>query len=101
MCRLCEFFDPGVAESCREPIAEEVNDKEKSNFCEYFQATPVTQPAGASPSQSEAAAGLAALFGESAAAALSNRPEQRRAARDEAKEALDSLFGLDSDHEEE
>jgi len=26
-----------VAKHCREPTAEEVNDKERANFCGYFQ----------------------------------------------------------------
>ena len=36
VCRQCEFFDPKVSESCREPIAEPVLDKTKANFCGYF-----------------------------------------------------------------
>jgi len=35
-CRNCEYFEPGIANSCREPIAEHVNDKERANFCDYF-----------------------------------------------------------------
>ena len=35
-CRLCEFYDPAVARSCREPVAEEVKDKTRANFCDYF-----------------------------------------------------------------
>ena len=40
VCRLCEWFDPRVAKSCREPVAEEVSDKERANFCGYFQPRP-------------------------------------------------------------
>ena len=35
-CRLCEFYQTTVAKQCREPIAEEVKDKERANFCDYF-----------------------------------------------------------------
>lgn len=35
-CRNCEYYQPGIANSCREPIAERVNDKERANFCDYF-----------------------------------------------------------------
>ena len=36
VCKLCEFYDVGKAKHCREPIAEEVRDKERANFCDYF-----------------------------------------------------------------
>jgi hypothetical protein len=35
-CRLCEFFDPHIAEQCREPVADFVKEKERANFCDYF-----------------------------------------------------------------
>lgn len=35
-CRMCVFFDPDVAEQCREDDAEEVKNKEGANFCDYF-----------------------------------------------------------------
>jgi hypothetical protein len=37
VCKLCEFYDLAKAKHCREPIAEEVRDKEHANFCDYFQ----------------------------------------------------------------
>ncbi len=36
VCRLCEFHDAAVAKHCREPVAEEVKDKTRANFCDYF-----------------------------------------------------------------
>ncbi len=36
VCKLCEFYDLSKAKHCREPIAEEVRDKERANFCDYF-----------------------------------------------------------------
>ena len=36
VCRLCEFHDTAVAKGCREPVAEEVKDKTRANFCDYF-----------------------------------------------------------------
>lgn len=36
VCKLCEFYDTGKAKHCREPIAEEVTDKTRANFCDYF-----------------------------------------------------------------
>ena len=38
VCRLCRFYDTGKAKSCSEPIADEVQDKTRSNFCGYLQA---------------------------------------------------------------
>ena len=101
VCRMCEFYDPSMGDSCREPIADKVTDKERANFCDYYRAKP-----GAYRASEDAAAReeLNALFdlqspqappapahdGESLA-------ERRRAEADEARRKLDDLFGLDED----
>jgi len=36
-CRGCRFFDPTSKWQCRETIDAPVTNKEKSNFCDYFQ----------------------------------------------------------------
>ena len=36
VCRNCEFYDRSAHHECREPEAEWVRDKERSNFCTYF-----------------------------------------------------------------
>ena len=36
-CRQCRHFDPAVAKECKEPFAEVPDNKEESNFCEFFQ----------------------------------------------------------------
>lgn len=36
-CRNCEFYDPKAYNECREPMAERVVEKDRSNFCDYFQ----------------------------------------------------------------
>ncbi|MBI4850736.1 MAG: hypothetical protein HY819_02805 [Acidobacteria bacterium] len=44
VCLNCSFYDAFAHKGCREPSAEIVRDKEKANFCEYFnpnQKTPV------------------------------------------------------------
>ena len=38
VCRMCSFYDTSKAKSCGEPIADEVQDKTRSNFCGYFLA---------------------------------------------------------------
>ena len=37
VCRLCSFYDPRKAESCSEERADPPKDKQRANFCEYFQ----------------------------------------------------------------
>jgi hypothetical protein len=87
---LCEFYDPRVAKSCREPVAEEVQDKERANFCDYFQARP-----GAFVARDDSAAGrartqLEALFGGTAGAGSGSAA---RDAGSEARQKLEQLFG--------
>lgn len=36
-CKQCVYFDEGAYNECREPSAERVVDKEKANFCDYFE----------------------------------------------------------------
>src|ERR1700693_2304437 len=36
LCRMGSDSDPHVAKQCREPTAEEVNDKTHANFCDFF-----------------------------------------------------------------
>ncbi len=36
-CRGCRFYDPKAVHRCRERIDEPVRNKEKANFCDYFQ----------------------------------------------------------------
>src|SRR3569832_674774 len=61
VCRLCEFFDERVSRQCREPVADEVMDKTRANFCGYFQVHAQAfrdRSASAEPAR----AGLDALF---------------------------------------
>ncbi len=37
VCRNCRFYAPGRANDCLEPIAEPVSDKQRANFCDYFE----------------------------------------------------------------
>lgn len=38
VCKNCAFYDPKVYNECKEPQAEVVREKERSNVCDYFQA---------------------------------------------------------------
>lgn len=62
VCRMCRFFDMRKANQCAEPVAEPVQNKERANFCGYFEPVagrvrPAPTPAG------DARAALEALFG--------------------------------------
>lgn len=37
VCKNCRFFDPQVYNECRENSAEVVREKERANFCDYFE----------------------------------------------------------------
>jgi hypothetical protein len=34
---MCRFFDPRKANQCAEPVADPVQNKERANFCGYFE----------------------------------------------------------------
>ena len=68
-CLNCRFYDPSAHWQCRETIPEEVRDKEKANFCEYFQLRPDSQdgpgvPGRAQEKAREARDRLDKLFGD-------------------------------------
>lgn len=87
VCRMCLFYDVTVAKQCREPIAEEVRDKQRANLCDYF--TPRADAYQAAPvaEQSRAKAALDALFG-APGSDQSNESDPKAKARAE----LDALF---------
>lgn len=35
-CMMCEFYDTNAYNECREPMAERILNKEKSNFCDHY-----------------------------------------------------------------
>jgi len=61
---MCIFFDPAVAKQCREDDAEEVREKERANFCEWFKPNESAFNPSFSASEAKAKDGLAALFGD-------------------------------------
>ena len=104
VCRMCEFYDTSVAKSCREPVAEEVSDKERANFCDYFRGQPVAHAAGRVGEAEAARSQLEALFSDESK--VGKQPsgvdaqsllDQKRAAADEARKQLDRLFGDDDE----
>jgi len=62
VCRTCRFYDTRKANQCAEPVAEPVQNKERANFCGYFEPVagrfrPAPAPDG------DARLALEALFG--------------------------------------
>lgn len=102
VCRQCRFFDPTKGKSCAEPVADEVRDKERSNFCGYFA---INADAHVSGDAAEAARReLESMFGvdgdaQSGAGGpdASGLEARRRQEAEEAREKLSKLFGLDDD----
>jgi len=59
VCRNCRFFEPGRPNDCQEPIAEPVRDKDRANFCDYFEpSTDSFQPGADSDALRKAAESL-------------------------------------------
>lgn len=82
VCRFCEFYEPRVARQCREPVADEVKDKERANFCGYFKPRPNAHVPADLAGAARAKADLDALFGGTGQGASPG-----------ARNALEELFG--------
>ena len=83
VCKMCRFFDVNVPKKCREDDAEEVIDKEKVNFCEWFVPAPDAFDPVRAGRAAQARSELEALFGEESAA----KPDS-----DELTSKADELF---------
>ena len=83
VCRLCRHYDTAKAKQCREPMAEEVKEKTRANFCEWFQPRPQGHQAGGAGTVDSTRGKLEALFGGESAATEPNS----------SRDALDQLFG--------
>lgn len=107
-CLNCRHYDPAYNNSCRETMADPVEEKHRRNFCEYFYFSrePFVAKQAGSARAAEARGKLGQLFGgaggkepgpsQSAREKLeglfggSKTPDDRGA---EAKRKLDALFG--------
>jgi hypothetical protein len=88
VCKLCEWYSTAVAKHCRETIAEEVKDKERANFCDYYKPKQDAYSAVSLDAASKAKADLEAMF------AGGPKPSQSQpSAAEKARAELDALFG--------
>ncbi len=83
---MCLYFDTAAPQQCREPVADNVSDKQRANFCGYFQINP---QAYAGPSDQAADSWkLDALFGDE----TSEEASETSTSKDESGTQLDHLF---------
>ena len=72
VCRMCTHYAPLVVRQCREDDADDVKEKERLNFCDYFlPAENAFDPAGKRAADT-AARELGNLFGDGSAEAGSD-----------------------------
>jgi hypothetical protein len=97
VCKQCLFYDARVANACREDRAENVSNKEKANFCDYFKPKADAYKSTSSGKGEQARLKAESLFGGNTQEST-EKPVQEvdkvaptRAAREELKR----LFGDD------
>ncbi len=83
-CRQCRHYDTSRHNSCRETQADMVEDKERRNFCEFFDFNPAPfrGTAAATGREAQARAKLEGLFGGTAP----------KSSPTDARAKLDALF---------
>jgi hypothetical protein len=62
VCRMCIHFDSSVPKQCCEDDAEEVFEKERANFCDWYEASINAFVAGSMAAEQQAKSSLDALF---------------------------------------
>ena len=87
---MCEFIDPGVRRGCKEPVADDVSDRERANFCGYFTPAVGLGPGAEDGASQVARDALDGLFGLAPPSAASPGDA------DEARRRLDELFGAET-----
>lgn len=86
VCKMCEWYSISVAKHCRETVAEEVKDKERANFCDYFKPRAGAYSVASTDAAAKAQAELDALFG-------GGKKGSEPSAADKARAELEALFG--------
>lgn len=84
VCRLCQFYDRRVSDECTEDRAEQVREKDRANFCDYFKPKPGAYVAPDDSKVQAARNQLEGLFGTTG---------DERAATGGAQEKWDRFFG--------
>ncbi len=64
-CKNCQWYEPGSHYDCHESIDQQVTDKERSNFCDYFKLNAKAgNTVGKTDKAAEARNAFNALFGD-------------------------------------
>ncbi len=93
VCRACKHYVAQLSSSCLEDRADFVLDREKANFCDYFQPNPRAY-SGSDDSEAKAArAKLAELFGEEPPADDAEQQDKPETEAERALAELKRLFG--------
>lgn len=94
VCIGCKNYDPLVSDACREDRADFVLDKDKANFCDFFQANTRAYRKKDNTEARQARAKLAALFGEEPPEEnTSTKTTTPQSEADQALAELKRLFG--------
>ena len=64
VCKMCQSFAANVPRQCREDGAEDVKEKERPNFCDWFKPSENAFDPARRQSADAAQDALAALFGD-------------------------------------
>ncbi len=68
VCRNCTHFAPGSHWDCRETVSDQVTDKERANFCDWFKLSTVSgDRSDAQKKVEQARRGFSSLFGDTEA----------------------------------
>ena len=84
VCRLCQFYDPRVSDQCTEDRAEQVREKDRANFCDYFKPKADAYVAGDDSKARTAKNRLEGLFGTT---------DGEPTATEDVQQKWDRLFG--------
>ena len=82
VCKMCTFFDTTVPGQCREDDAEEVYEKERANFCEWFTAAEDSFDAVRAAADNRSRDQLSSLFGNEDGGTPASDGEANKAAED-------------------
>jgi len=97
-CRQCRFYDTSKNNSCAEPMAERVVNKERANFCDYFEPGTAAFTSADKTDSDESREKLEVLFGiESRSSDLNTMGGEILSEEEASREKLNELFGLDKD----
>lgn len=87
---MCQLYRPRLPTGCAEDDVEEVREKERANFCDYFTPSAEAYSPVEVGAQSEARMQLDALFGDDATGAKSDGTTS--SPEDDARRRAEKLF---------